>query len=141
MPGTYTDDAQMTLAIAEVLLSGEPWTLRRLAARIVQVYHRDPHDGYAPRFQQLLGDARDGDELLERLIPDNDKSGAAMRAAPVGLLPSVADVLHHTGVQARITHNTLAWVEAAQAVALAVAAVSRSAEYGQDLPDSLVCMA
>jgi ADP-ribosyl-[dinitrogen reductase] hydrolase len=119
-PGVYTDDAQMTLAIAEALVSGEPWAPRHLAARIVDVYHRDPHDGYAPRFQQLLDDVQDGDELLERLKPDSDKSGAAMRASPVGLLPSVGEVLDHTEVQARITHNTLAGVEAAQAAALAV---------------------
>ncbi len=118
--GVYTDDTQMTLAIAEALVSGDPWTPEHLAERYVEVYHRDPHDGYAPRFQQLLGDVRDGAELLSRLKPDSDKSGAAMRAAPVGLLPDVADVLHHTEVQARITHDTPAGVEAAQAAALAV---------------------
>lgn len=118
--GVYTDDTQMTLAIAEALVSNDPWTPETLAERFVDVYHRDPHDGYAPRFQQLLGDVRDGAELLSRLKPDSDKSGAAMRAAPVGLLPDVAEVLRRTDVQARITHDTPAGVEAAQAAALAV---------------------
>src|SRR5262245_61342793 len=30
-PGAYTDDTQMTLAITELLISGEPWTAQRLA--------------------------------------------------------------------------------------------------------------
>ncbi|GAA4528163.1 ADP-ribosylglycohydrolase family protein [Amycolatopsis samaneae] len=120
LPGRYTDDTQMTLAIAEQLVSGEPWTGRALAERFVRGYHRDPRDGYAGRFHQLLSDVGDGAELLARIRPDSDKSGAAMRAAPLGLLPTVPEVLRHTEIQARITHDTPAGVGAAQAAALAV---------------------
>lgn len=119
-PGMYTDDTQMTIAVAEALLSGEPWTPENLAERFVAAFKRDPRDGYARRFQQLLHDVADGAELLARIEPRSDKSGAAMRAGPVGLLPTVADVLHYAAVQARITHDAPAGVEAAQAAALAV---------------------
>jgi len=33
-PGCYTDDTQMTLAIVELLLSGERWTAEHLAERL-----------------------------------------------------------------------------------------------------------
>ncbi len=118
--GRYTDDTQMTIAIAEVLVSGRRWTPLLLAEQFVRAYHRDPHDGYAPRFHQLLSEVRDGEELLRRLQPQSDKSGAAMRAGPIGLLPTVDDVLYHAKLQARITHDTPAGIAAAQAAALAV---------------------
>ncbi|MFD5243221.1 ADP-ribosylglycohydrolase family protein [Amycolatopsis sp. NPDC058340] len=118
--GRYTDDTQMTIAIAEVLVSGLRWTPLLLAEQFVRAYHRDPHDGYAPSFHRLLSEVRDGEELLRRLRPQSDKSGAAMRAGPIGVLPTVDDVLYHAKLQARITHDTPAGIAAAQAAALAV---------------------
>jgi ADP-ribosyl-[dinitrogen reductase] hydrolase len=119
-PGAYTDDTQMTLAIAEHLISGGPWTAERLAERFVSAFHRDRREGYAGAFHRLLSEVGDGAELLSRIDPRSDKSGAAMRAGPVGLLPTVPEVLHHAAVQARVTHDTPAGIEAAQAAALAV---------------------
>ncbi|TWP53316.1 ADP-ribosylglycohydrolase family protein [Lentzea tibetensis] len=119
-PGAYTDDTQMTLALAELLITGEPWTPRVLADKFVEVFHRDPRAGYAGRFHAFLRETRDGAAFLERMRPDSDKSGAAMRAAPIGLLPDVAAVLEHAAVQARVTHDTPLGISAAQAAALAV---------------------
>ena len=49
VPGRYTDDTQMTLAVAEALLAvelhGEAWTPALLADRFVDAYRRDPHPG------------------------------------------------------------------------------------------------
>lgn len=119
-PGQYTDDTQMTLAVAELLVSGGPWTAQRLAEQFVRAFHRDRREGYAGRFYQLLCEVGDGAKLLSRINPRSEKSGAAMRAGPVGLLPTVSDVLHHAAAQARVTHDTPAGIEAAQAAALAV---------------------
>nr|WP_225953647.1 ADP-ribosylglycohydrolase family protein [Kibdelosporangium phytohabitans] len=119
-PGAYTDDTQMTIAVAEALVSGEEWTPLNLASRFTQAFHRDQRVGYATRFHQFLLEVRDGKDFLARIRPDSDKSGAAMRVAPIGLLPSVTDVLHYSDVQARVTHDTPEGVEAAQAAALAV---------------------
>ncbi|MBM7775374.1 ADP-ribosylglycohydrolase [Actinokineospora baliensis] len=119
-PGQYTDDTQMTLAIAELLADGAQWTPRELADRFVAVFHRDPRAGYASGFHALLSEVHTGAELLSRLRPTSDKSGAAMRAAPIGLLPTTPDVLHHAELQAKITHNTPAGIASAQAAALAV---------------------
>lgn len=119
-PGAYTDDTQMSLAIAELLVAGTPWTPAALADKFVEVFHRDPRHGYASAFYLFLCDVTSGDEFLRRIRPDSDKSGAAMRAGPLGVLPTVADVLHYAAVQARITHDTPDGIEAAQAAALAV---------------------
>jgi ADP-ribosyl-[dinitrogen reductase] hydrolase len=117
-PGDYTDDTQMTLAIAELL--GTEWTPLTLADKFVEVFHRDPRVGYAGGFHAFLLSVTSGREFLDRIRPDSDKSGAAMRVAPVGLLPSVAEVRHHAAVQARVTHDTPAGIASAEAAALAV---------------------
>lgn len=119
-PGDYTDDTQMTLAIAELLVEGAEWTPLNLADRFVEVFHRDQRTGYAGGFHAFLRSVTSGREFLDRIRPDSDKSGAAMRVAPVGLLSSVAEVRHHAAVQARVTHDTPAGVESAEAAALAV---------------------
>ena len=119
-PGAYTDDTQMTLAIAELMVDGTPWTPLALADKFVEVYHRDRRDGYAGGFQRFLESVSSGAEFLRRIRPDSDKSGAAMRAGPIGLLPAVAEVRRHAALQARVTHDTPAGVAAAEAAALAV---------------------
>ncbi|GAA2981578.1 ADP-ribosylglycohydrolase family protein [Actinokineospora diospyrosa] len=119
-PGQYTDDTQMTLAIAELMADGAQWTPLELANRFVDVFHRDPRAGYAAGFHALLSEVHTGAELLSRLRPTSDKSGAAMRATPIGLLPTTPDVLHHAELQAKITHNTPSGIASAQAAALAV---------------------
>ncbi|MFL6124475.1 ADP-ribosylglycohydrolase family protein [Actinophytocola sp.] len=119
-PGSYTDDTQMTLAIAELLVGAAEWTPLVLADKFVEVFHRDPRVGYAVGFHAFLRSVSSGREFLDRIRPDSDKSGAAMRVAPVGLLPSVADVRHHAAAQARVTHDTPAGVASAEAAALAV---------------------
>src|SRR5262249_23094189 len=117
-PGFYTDDTQMTLAVAEALVSGERWTPENLAARFVECFHRDPREGYAGGFYAFLQEVRDGETFLARIRPHSDKSGAAMRAAPLGVLPSIGEVLERCRVQAAITHNTPDGLGAAMAAAL-----------------------
>jgi ADP-ribosylglycohydrolase len=118
--GTYTDDTQMSIALAEALLSGEDWTATNLARRFVACFQRDRRTGYARHFQALLETVRDGEELLAVLKPDSDKSGAAMRACPLGVLREIPDLLERTRIQAAITHNTASGIKAAQAAALTV---------------------
>jgi ADP-ribosylglycohydrolase len=117
-PGRYTDDTQMSLAIAELLVEGGPWSPRELANRFVQVFKRDPRPGYARGFQAFLESVEDGSDFLRRIKPDSDKSGAAMRAGPIGLLPHLPEVKHRAEVQARVTHDTTDGANAAIASAL-----------------------
>lgn len=118
--GNYTDDAQMSIAIAELAVEGNKWTPLNVADKFVQVFKRDPRLGYASRFHGLLSEIESGQELLDRLKGNNqsDKSGAAMRAVPIGVYPNRATVLHHCSIQARLTHDTDDGIWAAQAAAL-----------------------
>jgi ADP-ribosyl-[dinitrogen reductase] hydrolase len=116
--GNYTDDTQMSLAIAEALVEGADWTPLTLASRFVEVYRRDPREGYASRFHDFLERVTSGEQFLAGIRPASDKSGAAMRACPVGVLPDLAEVLARTRVQAAITHDTPDGIAAACAAAL-----------------------
>ncbi len=117
-PGCYTDDTQMSLAVTEAILSGERWSPRLLAHHFVEAFRRDPREGYAGSFYKLLCDLRSGDELLARIHGDSDKSGASMRAAPLGVFPTIGEVIDKCRVQAAITHNTPDGINAACAAAL-----------------------
>lgn len=117
-PGNYTDDTQMTLAIAESMVSGEDWTPQNLARRFVDVFKRDPREGYASSFHAFLRQIKDGDEFLEKIIPNSDKSGAAMRAIPIGIFPTISEVIEKSRIQSAITHNTPDGINAGIAAAL-----------------------
>lgn len=118
--GRYTDDTQMTIAVAEAILTGQSLTPELLAHHFVEAFKRDPRVGYAPRFYQFLRSVDSGAEFLERIRPTSDRSGAAMRAGPIGLFDSVATVLEYAEIQAKVTHDTDPGVRSAQAAALMV---------------------
>lgn len=118
IPGSYTDDTQMSLAIAEVLISGQPWTEPVLADAFVRVFKRDQREGYAGKFYQYLCSVENGEQFLAGINWHSDKSGAAMRATPIGLLPDIEQVMDYARIQARITHNTPDGIRAAIASAL-----------------------
>jgi len=117
-PGSYTDDTQMSLAIAEAIVAGEPWTPTMLARRFVEVFKRDPREGYATGFFHFLLNVRDDEQFLREINPTSDKSGAAMRAAPIGIYPTLSLVIERCTMQAALTHNTPDGIHAAVAAAL-----------------------
>jgi ADP-ribosylglycohydrolase len=108
----------MSLAVAEAIVSGERWTALHLARRFVEAFRRDPREGYAGGFYAFLQEVTSGEEFLSRIRPDSDKSGAAMRAGPLGVLPTVGAVVERCRVQAALTHDTPDGINAATAAAL-----------------------
>lgn len=116
--GRYTDDTQMSIAIAELLLSGEAWTSKNIANKFVEVFKRDPRRGYAKRFYQFLMDINDGQELLDKIHPKSERNGAVMRSYPLGILTNEIDILEKTRIQASVTHQTEKAIYSAQAIAL-----------------------
>ena len=118
--GRYMDDTQMSIAVAEVLVAGDEWTPEVLAECFVRAFKRDARTGYAARFHHFLAGVRDGADFLARIRPTSERSGAAMRAGPIGLVGSVDEVLARAAVQARLTHDTAGGVASAQAAALMV---------------------
>ena len=117
-PGCYTDDTQMSIAIAEAIISGQRWTPALLASHFVKAFKRDPRQGYARGFHEFLQQIEDANDFLSRIRPHSDKSGAAMRACPIGVFSTVGTVIERARVQAQITHNTPTGIDAAVAVAL-----------------------
>jgi ADP-ribosyl-[dinitrogen reductase] hydrolase len=118
LPGKYTDDTQMSIAIAELIIAGTPWTPVNIAFKFVEVFHRDQREGYARGFYDFLRSVRTGEEFVQRIRPDSDKSGAAMRACPIGVFPTVEEVKQKATVQAKLTHDTPMGINAAVAAAL-----------------------
>ena len=51
--GSYTNDTQMSIAIAETLIAQEAWTPEVLAERFVRTFKRDPRrrDVFSPNWQ------------------------------------------------------------------------------------------
>jgi len=117
-PGRYTDDTQMSIAVAELIVSGAPFTRENLADCFVQAFQRDRRTGYARGFYEFLCGVKDGADFLARIRPDSDKNGGAMRAVPVGVFARVEDVVEKAALQARLTHDTTEGTTAAVAVAL-----------------------
>ncbi|MGO4773947.1 ADP-ribosylglycohydrolase family protein, partial [Lysobacter sp. 2RAB21] len=117
-PGCYTDDTQMSIAIAEAIADGDQWTSEALAERFVTAFRRDPREGYASRFHAFLLEVDDAADFVARIRPDSAKSGAAMRASPIGVFASTDEVIQRATLQARITHDTPGGIDSAIAAAL-----------------------
>jgi ADP-ribosyl-[dinitrogen reductase] hydrolase len=118
LAGMYTDDTQMSIAIAELIVEGAEWTALNIASKFLECFKRNERTGYSGHFYEFLKSVNSGEEFLERIQPDSDKSGASMRAAPLGIFPTVEEVLERCRIQAAITHNTPDGISAAQASAL-----------------------
>jgi ADP-ribosylglycohydrolase len=119
-PGEYTDDTQMSLAIAELVVQEPVWTVDLIASRFVACFHRDPRQGYSGRFYDFLKRHKSGSAFLADIDATSDKSGAAMRAAPIGVFWCIDEVVARSTLQAQVTHNTRDGVNAAVAVSLSV---------------------
>jgi ADP-ribosyl-[dinitrogen reductase] hydrolase len=117
-PGQYTDDTQMSIAIAELLIEEKPFDENIIIAKFIEVFKRDPRDGYSRGFQAILERISTVAGFKQEVVPDSDKSGGAMRAGPLGTLPDAFKVIVAARQQAKITHNTIDGIAAAQAVAL-----------------------
>ncbi len=117
-PGHYTDDTQMSLAIAELIVDGVEWSPINIADRFVSVFHRDKRPGYAGGFFQFLKKTHHGEAFLRSIRPTSDKSGAAMRSAPIGFFASVDEVIEKSTIQAELTHDTAEGINASVAVSL-----------------------
>jgi len=118
-PGCYTDDTQMALAVAEHVLSCQPWTKELLAGRFLSAFHRDRRRGYSAGFYHFLKRVKSADDFIASIDNCSYKSGGAMRAAPCGAFSSIEVVKSRAALQASVTHDTIEGRNAASAVALA----------------------
>jgi len=120
-PGTYSDDTQMQVALAELMLRQplpSTWSLGDIAQSFLSTFRRDPRKGYAGAFYDFLARVQTPAEFLKGIRPYSDKSGAAMRAPVLGLLKEEQGVIDAAYLQGCLTHATRAGLEAAAASAL-----------------------
>ena len=116
--GKYTDDTQMSIAICEALLSFQPWNDQLVAQKLVECFKRDSRPGYSKGFYELLQSVNNGAELLQRITPNSERNGAAVRSIPIGFMSTPSTVIKYSNVQAKVTHNTKIGIRSSTTVAL-----------------------
>ena len=109
--GTFTDDTEMALALAESLLAHRPLDPADLAHRFVAWYHAGPDDvGFHTR--NVLARIAAGQPwaqaaaAVQRQRPDSAGNGSVMRCWPVALAhrDDLDQLLADSILQSRVTH-------------------------------------
>jgi ADP-ribosyl-[dinitrogen reductase] hydrolase len=118
--GKYTDDAQMSIAVAEAVLEREEWTPLFIAHKFVEAFRRDPRRGYTGPFFNILTECQTGGDLIAKVDGKSRKGGGCMRAGPCGLYPDIQEVEERAVNQAIVTHNSTVGVMSAAAAAFMV---------------------
>lgn len=116
----YTDDTQMAIAIAELLLEDDNWNEVKVADKFVEVFHRDKRRGYSDRVYNALDASKNGNDFLKIIDNRSGGNGSAMRAYSIGLLKDIPQILDFCEIQAKTSHNTAEGISCAKRIALAV---------------------
>lgn len=116
----YTDDTQMAIAIAELLLEDDNWNEVKVADKFVEVFHRDKRRGYSDRVYNALDASKNGTDFLKIIDNRSSGNGSAMRAYSIGLLKDIPQILDFCEIQAKTSHNTAEGISCAKRIALAV---------------------
>ncbi|HVM19454.1 MAG TPA: ADP-ribosylglycohydrolase family protein [Egibacteraceae bacterium] len=131
---TYTDDTQLTLALAEHLCDHVEVDPARLTTTFAE--HFEPHRGYARGMFGLVEAWQAGlpvEQAARAVFPDGSfGNGAAMRVAPVGvvLVDAPVDIIDAAHRQAAVTHAHPIGMDAAGAQAHAVGLAARTGAFG-----------
>ncbi|MDI6737213.1 MAG: ADP-ribosylglycohydrolase family protein [Nanoarchaeota archaeon] len=133
-PGCYTDDTQMSIAVAEVLASGSERSMWSFADSFVKCYSRDKRTGYTSGFTSVLNKCKNGQDLMFKVGGNSEKNGAAMRSVPFGILPKLEDALGAAIQSAIVTHNTKKGLMSA----MCIAAASHYFYYNKGEPKDLI---
>lgn len=116
--GHYTDDTQMTLALCNLILSGDPFAPNSVCKHFLQAYQHDKRLGYASGFQNFLDSCQNESDFIKNIITNSTKNGAAIRSIPCGFYHNLSTALLYAKQQAIVTHNTLEGITSAQVIAL-----------------------
>ena len=133
--GTFTDDTEMALALAESLLAHRPLDPADLADRFVAWYEAGPEDiGYQTRL--VLYEISRGAEweqaskVIHRAYPDSAGNGSVMRCWPVALAhwDDLSRLLADSRLQSQVTHRHAECVAACAFVNAAIFELLRETE-------------
>jgi ADP-ribosylglycohydrolase len=126
--GLYSDDTQLSLAVAEALITvgtADVDALMREMARLFIAWSTSPENNRAPGVTTLKGCARlaAGIDWREAGLPESKGAGSAMRVAPIGLVcwRDAGRAVELARASSLLTHRHDAAIEGAAAAALLVA--------------------
>lgn len=119
IPGTYTDDTQMSIAVAESISSGKEFTTQTLANNFVLAFKRDVRPGYSKYSFQALQASNSGEEFLAKVTKSSEKNGACMRAIPIGVIQDIDKVIDLCVVNAETTHHSPSAIASSVTIGLA----------------------
>lgn len=121
----FTDDTEMTIAVAESLLRSGGFNGEDMAKSFVN--HFNPARGYGAATAHAIQRLKAG-EKWDAVGEESYGNGAAMRAAPIGLLynQNLEKVGEVAEASSRITHTHPLGIEGAVLLAASVALLSRS---------------
>lgn len=131
----YTDDTQMTIAIAEVLADHGEILEEPLCAAFVANYV--PSRGYGRGARMVIEAMEDGEDhraVARKHFPGGSYgNGAAMRVAPVGLIfqGNSEELLKQAEFSSLPTHVHPLGIEGAQLIAAAVAYVTKTTSFAR----------
>ena len=123
LPGQYTDDTQMTIANAKVILKHKDklssLTPLDFANEYVSEFKFNPIFGYAKGLQSVLMEVNSGIELLNKIsaFGKTNRNGSLMRCLPFSFLKDKELIISLVGIQGSVTHEGLG-VETAKTMAL-----------------------
>ena len=122
--GQYTDDTQMSLAVAECILANKPNTTLHPIMFANWFYKVDTREGstrggYSSRVRIALSNSNSGTEFFNSITNLNSNSnGSVMRVLPCAILPTMEEVQNAAISQGIITHLHYDAMEACRVVAL-----------------------
>jgi ADP-ribosylglycohydrolase len=123
-PGIPTDDTAMALSLARVIAEGSGTSAQSIADRFASDLSQDGTfgkmfltGGPGNACLSMLYAFKRGAQPFEGIDPNAGGNGAAMRAHPCGVLPSIGEAIALAALQARLSHPHPAAVASAQAIA------------------------
>ncbi len=135
----YTDDTEMSVANARVLLGEYPQTEEGFAQAYVDEHRFGGNRfGYARRFQDFMRSVKDGASFMRTIHRTGScKNGAVMRAGVIGVLPDWEQVLDVSTMQASVTHFTACGILSSRIASFATYFMLRTDVAPRDLVHAL----
>jgi ADP-ribosylglycohydrolase/adenine/guanine phosphoribosyltransferase-like PRPP-binding protein len=116
--GHYTDDTQMSIAVAELLFSSANFNFENLAAYIYKSFQRDRRVGYSKASKDAM-ESHSIDEYLSRVNKQSNRNGAITRSVPIGVLKNPDKVIDYAVINSKFDHDTPSSIASAVCIALA----------------------
>lgn len=114
--GKYTDDTQMSIALAEMMIHNKSFTHRVIMESFQKTYHRDPHEGYSSRVKKLISQIYP--EIALEQVSARPSNGCVMRVLPLCLIKDIEEMKQKVIMQTTCTHPNIDCINATMLLAL-----------------------